>query len=110
MTNHTVTDTAHDPINILAITGSLRDGSVNRGAVRAAVELAAPGVTVTEADLNDIPLYSEDTQAEGMPEAVLRLHWRARFRRLRRSHAAEKIRRKRRRIPPRLTLRPGRGV
>jgi chromate reductase len=73
MTNQTVTDTVHDPINILAITGSLRAGSVNRGAVRAAAELAALGVTVTEADLNDIPLYSEDTQAEGMPEAVLRL-------------------------------------
>ena len=66
-------DSSQDSINILAITGSLRAGSVNRGAVRAAAEAAPAGVTVTEAVLNDIPLFSEDTQAEGFPEAVLRL-------------------------------------
>ncbi len=66
-------DSAQDSINILAIAGSLRAGSVNRCAVRADIELAPAGVTVTEAEIGDIPFYSEDTEAEGFPEAVLRL-------------------------------------
>ncbi len=61
------------PITILAIAGSLRKGSLNKGAVAAAVGHAPDGVRVLEADLGDIPLYDEDVQAAGFPEAVLRL-------------------------------------
>ena len=62
-----------DSINILAIVGSLRDGSVNRGALQAAIDQAPAGVTVSEAAIGDIPLFNEDTQAAGFPEAVTRL-------------------------------------
>jgi NAD(P)H-dependent FMN reductase len=50
-------------LNILAIAGSLRSGSVNRGALLAAIAGAPAGVTVHEAAIGDIPLYNEDTQA-----------------------------------------------
>ncbi len=62
-----------DSINILAIVGSLRDGSVNRGALQAAIDQTPAGVTVSEAAIGDIPLFNEDTQAAGFPEAVTRL-------------------------------------
>jgi chromate reductase len=60
-------------LNILAIAGSLRSGSVNRGALLAAIAGAPAGVTVHEAAIGDIPLYNEDTQAAGFPDAVTRL-------------------------------------
>jgi chromate reductase len=66
-------DTSKDTITILAIAGSLRDGSVNRGALQAAIGQASAGVTVREASIGDIPLFNEDTQAAGFPDAVIRL-------------------------------------
>lgn len=66
-------DNVKDIINILAIAGSLRDGSVNRGALQAAIDHAPRGVIVSEAAISDIPLFNEDIQAAGFPEAVTRL-------------------------------------
>ena len=61
--------------NILGICGSLRQGSYNRGLLRAAQEVAPPGVEVEVYDrLADIPPYNADVDAEGKPESVLRFN------------------------------------
>ena len=63
---------AKPPIKILGISGSLRKGSFNTAALRAAIELAPEGVTIIEADISDIPLYNEDVNAQGRPPSVER--------------------------------------
>lgn len=62
---------------ILAFAGSLRRGSLNKKAVRAAVPMArAAGAVVTEIDLADfrMPVYDGDLEEkEGLPESVRKL-------------------------------------
>jgi len=61
--------------NILGMCGSLRQGSYNRGLLRAAQEVAPPGVEVDIYEgLADIPPYNADVDAQGKPESVLRLN------------------------------------
>ena len=60
-------------LSILAIAGSLRRASFNRGLVRAAVEVAPAGVTVSVFDLNDVPLFNADVEALGDPPSVAAL-------------------------------------
>ena len=57
-------------IHVLAICGSLRAGSHNRGALRTAIELKPPGMMIETADISTIPLYNEDIRAQGFPPAV----------------------------------------
>lgn len=57
-------------IRILGISGSLRRSSLNSAALRAAAELAPPGVEVAIADLRGVPLYDEDVRQAGLPAAV----------------------------------------
>ncbi len=57
-------------INVLAICGSLRAGSYNRAALRTAIELKPPGMTVETADIGSLPLYNEDVRAQGFPPPV----------------------------------------
>jgi chromate reductase len=57
-------------LTILGIAGSLRRASLNRGLIRAAVELAPTGLAVTGYDLDDIPMYNGDVEALGDPEPV----------------------------------------
>jgi len=60
-------------MHILAISGSLRQGSHNTALLRAAANLLPPGVTVTFYDgLEDIPAFNEDRVAN-RPESVERL-------------------------------------
>jgi chromate reductase len=62
------------PIRVLAISGSLRRGSFNTAALRAAVELAPEGMSIELFTLDSIPNFDEDTEAGAGPsEAVLRL-------------------------------------
>ncbi len=58
------------PITVLGFAGSLRRGSYNRGALRAAQALAPEGMTVELFDLAPIPLYNDDLRAEGYPAPV----------------------------------------
>jgi chromate reductase, NAD(P)H dehydrogenase (quinone) len=58
------------PLKILAIPGSLRRASFNRALARAAAELAPAGTSVEIADLRDLPVYDDDTNAAGTPPAV----------------------------------------
>ncbi len=60
-------------LTFCAISGSLRRGSYNTAALRAAAELAPEGVTITEESLADIPVYNDDLKAAGFPAAVTRL-------------------------------------
>jgi chromate reductase len=61
------------PIRILGIAGSLRRASFNRGLIRAAIEVAPPGVTVTPFELRDVPMYDADVEADGDPAPVAAL-------------------------------------
>ena len=60
------------PISILGIAGSLRRGSYNAMALKAAQALAPDGVTVTIFDrLGEIPPYDDDVRVkDGFPEPV----------------------------------------
>lgn len=60
-------------LTFCAISGSLRRGSYNTAALRAAAELAPEGVTIVNEGLADIPIYDEDLKAAGFPAAVIRL-------------------------------------
>jgi len=57
-------------INVLAFCGSLRAGSYNRAALRAAIELRPPGMAIETADISAIPPYNEDVRAQGFPPPV----------------------------------------
>jgi chromate reductase len=56
-----------EPINVLGFAGSLRQGSFNRAALRAAVELAPNGMTIDTFDLAPIQPYNEDVKQRGFP-------------------------------------------
>ena len=58
---------------ILAISGSLRKGSFNTAALRAAQEVAPPGVVIEIADISDMPMYNDDIREKAYPEPVQRL-------------------------------------
>src|ERR1700724_3963115 len=57
-------------INVLAICGSLRAGSYSRAALRAAIELRPPGMTIETGEISAFPLYNEDVRAQGFPPPV----------------------------------------
>lgn len=52
------------PITILAIAGSLRKASYNRAALRVAQQLAPSDVKIDIFDLDGIPLFSQDAEAQ----------------------------------------------
>lgn len=60
-------------IRILAIGGSLRQGSYNHLLLEQARRQAPEGMDIEIADLSDVPLYNGDTQARGFPASVQRL-------------------------------------
>jgi chromate reductase len=57
-------------LKILGIAGSLRRGSFNTAALRAAQELAPAGMTIDIFDIAPIPLYNEDVKVLGLPPVV----------------------------------------
>ena len=60
------------PFRILAVAGSLRQGSYNRGLLRAAQEVAPDWVEVRFFDIGQLPFFNEDVEAAGDPEPVRR--------------------------------------
>ena len=60
------------PFRILALAGSLRQGSYNRGLLRAAQEVAPAWVEVQFFDIGQLPFFNEDVEAAGDPEPVRR--------------------------------------
>lgn len=60
-------------IRILGLSGSLRKGSYNTAALRAAAGLLPEGASMEIADLSEIPVYNEDVKVQGFPPAVQKL-------------------------------------
>jgi chromate reductase len=58
------------PLHILGISGSLRKGSYNSAALRAASELLPEDVTMEIFDLSSIPIYNDDVREQGYPATV----------------------------------------
>jgi chromate reductase, NAD(P)H dehydrogenase (quinone) len=54
-------------ISVLGICGSLRKGSYNMATLRTAIALKPRDMSVTVADISQIPLYDEDVRARGFP-------------------------------------------
>lgn len=57
-------------IKVLGFAGSLRNHSHNLMLLKAAVELKPEEMDIEIFSLNDIPLYNEDIEKEGIPESV----------------------------------------
>jgi chromate reductase len=58
-------------IRVAGIPGSLREGSLNKGLLRAAVELAPAGMEIiVYTRLGEIPPYNDDVFTKGDPEPV----------------------------------------
>jgi len=57
-------------MKVLGICGSLRQGSYNAMALRAAQKLAPAGMEVTIADIGRIPMYNDDVRVAGEPAEV----------------------------------------
>ncbi|MET0378736.1 MAG: NADPH-dependent FMN reductase [Spongiibacteraceae bacterium] len=60
-------------LKVLGISGSLRKGSLNTAALRAAIELAPADMQIDIADIADLPLYNDDVREQGYPPSVQRL-------------------------------------
>jgi chromate reductase len=60
-------------LRVCGIAGSLRTASFNRHLLRAAQELAPPGMEILSFDLASVPLYNGDVEAAGDPEPVTAL-------------------------------------
>jgi chromate reductase len=60
------------PITILGIAGSLRRQSYNRGALRAAAQLAPAGMTIDIIELDGIPGFNQDEE-KNPPAKVVEL-------------------------------------
>ena len=61
------------PLKVLGISGSLRRGSYNTAALRAAQTLTPDDMSIEIASIAEIPFYDADVQAEGFPAPVLAL-------------------------------------
>lgn len=62
----------NNPIRILGIAGSLRQGSYNKSTLRAAIELAPAGAVIEEFDINGLPGFNQDDE-QNPPEKVAEL-------------------------------------
>jgi chromate reductase, NAD(P)H dehydrogenase (quinone) len=58
-------------VRVVGIPGSLREGSFNRGLLRAPIELTPAGMEIQMLTrLGDIPPYNADVDDKGNPEPV----------------------------------------
>jgi chromate reductase len=60
-------------MKVIGISGSLRKGSLNTMALRAAQKLVPAGMTLEIADISGIPMYNDDVKAVGEPAEVVAL-------------------------------------
>jgi chromate reductase len=60
-------------LSIAAVIGSLRSASFNRAVFDAAVGLMPEGTSLVEVPIVDVPLFNQDLEGEGEPEAVVAL-------------------------------------
>jgi len=57
-------------LKVAGIAGSLRKGSFNRAALKAAIELQPADMAIEIIELGELPLYNDDIRTEGYPPAV----------------------------------------
>ncbi len=62
--------TGGEPLRVVAISGSLRQASLNRALLRAAIELQPESMAIEIFELDGIPLFNEDIERQGDPERV----------------------------------------
>ena len=63
-----------ETLNVVAICGSLRNGSYNAALARAEAKLAPPGMAITPSpSIGDLPLYNFDIQSAGFPAPAVAL-------------------------------------
>ena len=62
-----------DKMRVVAIAGSLRQASYNRGLLRAAVAVAPAWMVLDVFDLAPIPMYNQDVEDAGEPLSVVAL-------------------------------------
>src|SRR5690348_7135717 len=60
-------------VKVLGIAGSLRKGSYNKLALRAAMELKPAGMDIESFDIAPIPPFNDDIREQGYPPAVQEL-------------------------------------
>ena len=60
-------------LNVVALSGSLREKSYNTALLREAARLSPSGMEVAIASIREIPLYDADLEARGMPAPVTEL-------------------------------------
>ncbi len=58
---------------LIGIAGALRQGSFNAALLRAACELAPPGLELEAQSIRGVPLYDGDVEAAGLPAPVTAL-------------------------------------
>jgi len=61
-------------MKIAAISGSLRKNSTNSGILRALQAHAPAGVEVDIIPIDAVPLYNQDVNEQGVPDAVMDIH------------------------------------
>ena len=59
-------------MNVLGVSGSLRKASFNTAALKACGELMPAGMTLSIAEIGDLPLFNQDVFDAGLPEPVKR--------------------------------------
>jgi chromate reductase len=64
--------------NIAVLVGSLRKASLSRKLAEALIDLAPAGLTLNIVEIGDLPLYNQDFEDEGEPEAWARFRDRLR--------------------------------
>ena len=62
-----------EKLKVVLINGSLRKKSTNAGILRAIVELNNLNIDFEWVDINDVPIFNEDLEAEGTPASVERI-------------------------------------
>ena len=73
MTETGISGGALQPFHVVGMAGSLRQGSLNRALLSAAVELAPVALHIVPHGLSEIPLYNADVDATAVPPAVREL-------------------------------------
>jgi len=68
-----MSESNNTPVTIAAVVGSLRKDSFNRAVFNAARDLMPHGVTLVEAAIVDVPLFSQDIEEAGDPDSVTTL-------------------------------------
>jgi chromate reductase len=60
-------------LRIYAISGSLQKASCNSGILRALINHKHPSLNIEVADIHDVPLFNEDVEKVGVPDAMKRI-------------------------------------